>query len=169
MIRDILIYPNPVLHQKSVEVKAGYELQPLLQDMWDTLYDSGGVGLAAVQIGVPARVCVMDVKRRYVFINPVFTGQGYQEPMNEGCLSLPGVIERVMRYPQVHVQALDENLKLFSVTFTRMEAQCVQHEVDHMDGIVMPDKFDPPKREMMRLQMKHRKKKPRIPSQPEEV
>lgn len=146
MIRPILKWPagHKMLHTVSAPVTDAVSpeaLAELISDMWETMYDAEGVGLAAIQIGVPFRLMVMDVHTvPYVFINPQVTVQGKDEWMPEGCLSIPGTYEDMRRYPQVHVTALDKNLVSFTKTFTKMEAQCVQHEFDHLNGIMMPDR-----------------------------
>lgn len=167
MIKPILIWPNPGLKVKSFEVEPeefGTDgFTQLITDMWDTLFDSGGVGLSAIQIGVPKRVFVMDIgKRSLVFCNPIIIKtEGEQAYMNEGCLSLPGIIETILRWPAVTVQALDDKGQLFQTSFKGLEGQCIQHENDHLDGILMPDKLEPIARERLRKKMaKLAKEKP---------
>jgi peptide deformylase len=119
----------------------------LVRDLFDTLYASGGVGLSAIQIGVPLRVFVMDVYTQdYVFLNPALHPEGQKAWMTEGCLSLPNIYESVLRYPKMRITAFDRNGQPSDHTFEKMEAQCVQHEYDHLDGIVIPDKLEPLRR-----------------------
>lgn len=159
MIRKILKWPQEArtLHQASAP--ADFEKSPafideLVRDLFDTMYDAGGVGLAAIQIGVPLRVFVMDVYTQdYVFLNPRLTVSGRREWMTEGCLSLPGIFELAHRWTEVRVDALDRNGKPFVKDFKKMEAQCVQHEYDHLEGIVMPDKFEPLHRTRLAAQL----------------
>lgn len=139
------------------QVKLGVYAQ-LIQDMFDTLYDAGGVGLSAIQIGSPLRLFVMDVRAQYVFFNPAISLQGAPHETNEGCLSLPGIVERVERAPIAVVDALDKNGEHVVQTFTAMEGQCCQHEVEHLDGITIPDKLGPAARERIASQLKKQRK-----------
>lgn len=170
-IHAIRLWPDPLLLRKSEPVDpakyAAGEYDQLIGDMWDTLYDVGGVGLAAVQIGVLLRICVMDVREQHVFVNPVIDNlEGDPEIKNEGCLSLPGVIEYVPRYGALTVSSLQKKSPTPATRrFTGMEAQCVQHEVDHFDGITLPDKLNMTSEERLRVlaQMKKGRPKPRDP------
>lgn len=142
----IRLWPDPVLLKKSEPADparyAAGDYDQLIEDMWATLYEVGGVGLAAVQIGVPLRICVMDVREQHVFVNPVIDAlEGEPEVKNEGCLSLPGVIELVPRYNGLTVSSLQKSGTQAVRRFRNMEAQCVQHEIDHFDGITLPDKL----------------------------
>lgn len=160
--KPIVLWPDPRLMAKSVEVPqlAISGLKGLIQDMWDTLYNVKGIGLAAIQIGNAVRVLVMDAKKPYVLINPVITSfDGIKEKKNESCLSLPGVVEEIERYDGVQVTYLDENGEPHAAVFTGLEAQCIQHEIDHLDGITMPDKVGAFERERIRKYMKNRGKK----------
>jgi peptide deformylase len=165
MIRDIVIWPDPRLATKSLVVPDDEfgDLKEFLVDMYETLYDSGGIGLAAIQIGVGLRVFVMDVNKQYTFINPRITKfLGQKEPKNEGCLSLPGVVEQIDRYDSVEVTYQDAEGVAQTKSFSGLEAQCCQHEIDHLDGITIPDRFGPAARERMMAKIaKGRKKKPR--------
>lgn len=156
MIREIVIWPDPRLAQKSVVVpddECG-DLADFVKDMFDTLYDSGGVGLAAIQLGVPLRVFVMDVREPYVFINPKIVGSLLPREMkNEGCLSLPGIIEQVERWEGVDVEYQDQTGAKFVKRFQGLEAQCCQHEIDHLDGITLPDKLGPVRRDRVTKKM----------------
>lgn len=165
-IKPILIYPDPRLYTKSIAVPplAVPGLRELIKDMWDTCYAAGGLGLAAIQIGVAMRVAVMDVyqpgqpSKQYVFINPaILMFQGVKELKNEGCLSVPGVLEQVERYDAVQLSYLDENGLPQTGVFTGLEAQCIQHEVEHLDGVLLPDKLSYGERERIKKLMKSRK------------
>lgn len=164
MIRPIIEWPlaGQLLHTVSapVDLTGGMGLvDELVRDMFDTLYDSGGVGLAAIQVSVPMRVFVMDVyKIAYTFINPTIALQGEVAQMTEGCLSIPGVLESMKRNTKVFVTALDCKGMLFSHTFSGMEAQCIQHEMDHLNGIVIPDSFSPLERTRMASRITRRRK-----------
>lgn len=167
MIRRVLTWPKDqaTLHSKSEPV-AGDEfeaddLRVLIQDMWDTLYDAGGVGLAAIQIGVRSRVVVMDsgkYGKRWVLINPIVLGhKGRLTQTNEGCLSIPGIVELMFRHPTVVVQAYDETGNVFEHEFQGLEAQCVQHEIDHCDGVLMTDAFPENHRAKLAKRLKEKK------------
>lgn len=165
MIQPILIWPDPTLHEVSAPVEEGEDVAQVVEDLLDTMYAAGGVGLSAIQIGVPLRIFVMDVADEdVVFLNPkIVVMTGRKAPVNEGCLSLPGIFEVVERYPTVVVQALDRNGESFTVETTGIAAQCVQHEIEHLDGVVMPDKFSKERQELIRLKLKHWKPKARKP------
>lgn len=153
MIREIVIWPDHRLNEKSVPIpfqelvddpQSKAELTQLIQDMYDTMYDTGGVGLAAIQIGVGLRVVIMDTKKPVTLINPVIEACfGNKVMKNEGCLSLPGIIERVERYETISVSFYDVDGVKHESKLSGLNAQCIQHEVDHLDGIVIPDKLDP--------------------------
>jgi peptide deformylase len=156
MIKPILIYPDARLMKRSRPVQPTDNVEQLLTDMWDTLYDSGGVGLAAIQIGVPLRVFIMDCGTRgtaskWDFINPriVKTG-GYLTPKNEGCLSLPGVVEVVMRWDLAEVEFYDRLGGLHTQVFSELEAQCVQHELEHLDGMTLANHMGQVERERLK-------------------
>lgn len=158
-LREILLWPHTTLKNVSAAVRpedlvAGVYDQ-LILDLFDTMYEAGGVGLSAIQVEVPYRIFVMDVTNKdWVFVNPVLSElAGGQELKNEGCLSLPGIFEQVKRWNKVTVKALDRNGKEFQHTFEGMEAQCCQHEAEHLDGVTMPDHFGFVMKERMRKHM----------------
>lgn len=164
MRRDILIWPNERLHDRSAAVSAedvaAGKYADLVTDMLDTMYQAGGVGLAAIQVGEAVRVFVMDASNRdRVFFNPVVVPvvEGGQEVKNEGCLSVPGIYEMVPRWNVVDVTAIDRNGEQFKERFEGLEAQCAQHESEHLDGMVLPDKFGPAVRERIRRKLRDRK------------
>ncbi len=165
MIKPILIWPNPGLKVKSFPVEESEfgtpEFTQLITDLWDTLFDSGGVGLSAIQIGVPKRVFVMDIGRRsIVFCNPKINDlKGDKAYANEGCLSLPGIIETILRYPTVAVEAVDDKGERHDGFYDGLEGQCIQHEYDHLEGITIPDKLEPIARARLAKKMEKLKKK----------
>ncbi len=138
MIRPILAHPDPRLRRPSLPVEQFDEaLRELVNDMFDTMHHAEGIGLAAVQIGVHLRVAVMEVEDnpQRVMVNPSFEPLG--EPMDivEGCLSVPGVQDRTKtRVDHVRVTALNLDGKPYSFEARGLEAACVQHECDHLDG-----------------------------------
>lgn len=157
-IREIVLYPSEILRQRSDEVtNFNEELNTLIKDMAETMYDAPGIGLAAPQIGINKRIAVVDLgndeetkrtAKLYTFINPVIThSQGYIK-YEEGCLSLPGIREYVERPNQIQVKALDENGKEFSVEAEGLLAVCIQHEIDHLNGILFTDKLEGLKRKL---------------------
>lgn len=144
MRRPILIWPNSKLFFPSEpvsDVEMGMtEFKDLIADMFETMESAHGVGLAAVQVGVHLRLFVMKIegRPRFVLINPTIdTLIGQKEPVEEGCLSMPGVVELVPRAPGVAVTFTDEQGVRCSEAFMGLEAQCVQHEIEHLYGITL--------------------------------
>ena len=143
MILKIVKYPEPVLSQPGEPVtEFNDELRRLVADMFETTYANQGIGLAAPQVGVSKRVTTIDLsmgkdpKDRLVFINPeIITSDGklYEE---EGCLSFPDIREKVVRAARVRVRAQDEYGKWFEMDGDDLLARCMQHEIDHLDGIL---------------------------------
>jgi len=155
-IRDILKYPDPRLREvaKPVAVVTD-ETRKLVDDMAETMYAAPGCGLAATQIGVTLRIFVIDVATEdepsdlRVFINAeIFELDGTQT-WNEGCLSFPGVSEEIKRAERVKVRALDRNGSPFELEADGLLAVAVQHENDHLDGVLMIDKLSALKKRMM--------------------
>src|SRR5262245_24497330 len=146
-IREILEYPDPRLREVAKPVQeVTPEIKKLCEDMAETMYAAPGVGLAAPQIGVSLRIFVIDIAGEdepsdlRVFINPeIFDTQGTQT-WNEGCLSFPGVSEEIKRAEQVRVRALDASGKRFELEATGLLAVAIQHETDHLNGVLMIDK-----------------------------
>jgi peptide deformylase len=161
MRRSILIWPDQeLLHPSvpvSVEEMGTPEFKALVNDMFETMRDAGGVGLAAVQIGVHKRLFVMETSGSspYVFINPSIVGAlpGRHE-VEESCLSLPGIVERVLRSPEVVVEGQVHDGSTWTGTFRGLEAQCVQHEIEHLDGHTLADGFGLAKRDAARRKIR---------------
>lgn len=155
MIRPIVAYGDPVLKKEAEEVQEGFDnLSGLIEDMWETMYEADGVGLAAPQIGLSLRLFVADgtpfgegeegdagckdFKR--VMINPVlFDLSEAQSSMEEGCLSIPGVREPVSRPVSIGVEYYDADWNLVEEHLDGLAARIVLHEYDHLDGIMIPD------------------------------
>lgn len=147
--RRILIEPNPILRKVAKKMTA-LELrmpltQQLIDDMLETMYAAPGIGLAAPQVGISKRLCVVDVgeeeeHKQYVFVNPVLTNFEGEETAPEGCLSIPGKIGDVTRAATCAIAALDRHGKKVRLEASGMLARCIQHEVDHLDGILIIDK-----------------------------
>lgn len=139
----LVTYPNPILRQVSAEVDFSTGiLKSTLEEMFKVLYEHKGVGLSAIQIGVPLRIVVADVGQgREIYINPKIERLGgTKKLMNEGCLSFPGIYEKVMRSIKITIsyQDLDGNQK--SLNTSGLRAQMLQHEIEHLDGILLGDK-----------------------------
>lgn len=145
MIRDIVAHPDPRLRQASKRVEQfDDELRVLVADMIDTMHDAEGIGLAAVQIGVLLRVAVMQVDENplRVLINPEYEKLGEPMDLDEGCLSVPGVREKTKsRVDRVRVRALDLEGRPYEFEAEGLEAACVQHECDHIDGYLYIDRL----------------------------
>lgn len=166
-IKDILIWPHPMLKRKSDDVCPRVRPMPptLCQDLKDTVFMAGGLGLSAIQIGVPLRVMVehFEGKRPRVWVNPRWkalgSGLGPEKVVDEeGCLSLPDIYERVSRYKSVQVDGLDENGERISGVFHDYHARIFQHEIDHFNGIVYPDRMDPGARDRIRRKLMMKRK-----------
>ena len=156
-VREILTVPNPVLKQVSEPVETvDEELRTLMDDMLDSMYAADGIGLAAVQIGVPKRVIVMDLdwgkeegKRnpRY-FVNPVLSNPSDNTlPYEEGCLSVPDVFEEVERPTECRIRYLDYQGDEVEEVATGLFAVCIQHEMDHLEGTLFIDHLSRLKRQ----------------------
>jgi peptide deformylase len=154
-IRPILTVPNPILKQVSKPVDAvTEETRALMDDMLETMYAAPGIGLAAVQIGVPLNVIVMDLARegedpqpRY-FVNPeILEDVETTQPYDEGCLSVPDVFDTVERPERVKITYLDYNGERVTEWAEGLYAVCIQHEMDHLKGIVFLDHLSRLKRD----------------------
>ena len=162
-IRSILHYPDPRLRIKGEPVK---EITPairaLIEDMAETMYAAPGVGLAATQIGEAHRIFLIDVaaedepSKLHVFINPEIVKKEGEHCGPEGCLSFPGVSEDVKRAAKVTVKALDRDGKPFELQAEGLLAVAVQHENDHLDGVLMIDRMGPLKKRIVQRKMQKR-------------
>ncbi|MBY6036147.1 peptide deformylase [Fictibacillus nanhaiensis] len=143
-IRKIVEHPNPVLEMKCETVtQFDKPLKTLVKDMFETMYDAEGVGLAAPQIGIPKQIAVVDVgdeKGQIVLINPVVTSSNGSQTGPEGCLSFPGLFGEVERPFDVTVKAQDENGKYFTIKANDFLARALLHEIDHLHGILFTSK-----------------------------
>jgi peptide deformylase len=143
-LRQIRIQGDAVLEKKCREIK---EMTPrikeLIGDMLDTMYDANGVGLAAPQVGVLKRVCVIDIgEGPVVMINPVILSSDGEQTGDEGCLSLPGKAGQVTRPNHVIVRAMDENMVERELEGTELFARAMCHEIDHLDGHMYTEKVE---------------------------
>ena len=170
MIRSIVLHPDARLKKKSVEVENITDaLIKLAEDMMETMYDAPGIGLAAPQIGLSIRVFVIDAAPfasddeldpteaktlesfKKVFINPkIIKEEGDSWVFNEGCLSIPDVREDVSRQEQITIQYRDEKFKLHTEIFDGLAARVVQHEYDHIEGILFTDHLSSLKRRLIK-------------------
>jgi peptide deformylase len=137
----ILHYPDPRLHTRAVPVtRVDDRIRQLIRDMADTMYAAPGIGLAATQVDVHERVIVIDVSEDHsdlrAFINPVIVEAEGEAETEEGCLSVPGVFDRVTRAERVTVRALDAQGEPFVLEAEGLLAVCIQHEIDHLEGKV---------------------------------
>lgn len=157
-IRKIIYLPDAVLRQVAKPVEhIDDALQTLIDDMFETMYSVNGVGLAAPQIGVSLRLSVIDVigdkKQQLVLINPeIIASEGHKE-YQEGCLSVPGVYDTVVRADKVTIRALDRTGKSYEMTADGLLGECFQHEIDHLNGRLYVDLLSPLKRTMARRKL----------------
>ena len=166
-VRDILIIPDKRLRLKSEPVKAvDKTLRALIDDMFETMYAAPGIGLAAIQIGVARRVVTMDLakkdepKQPQVFINPEVIWASEEKAIyEEGCLSIPEYYEEVERPKSVKVKYLDLDLKPQEIEADGLLATCLQHEIDHTNGVLFIDYISKLKRDMVLKKFKKAAKK----------
>jgi peptide deformylase len=175
MILPIVPYGDPILKKKSAPIDASFSgLKELISDMYDTMYGAHGVGLAAPQIGQSIRLFIVDgapfaeeseddepgeidldakslVDFKKVFINPqIINESGEKWGFTEGCLSIPNIREEVMRQPDIVLRYMDENLNEFEETFTGYRARIIQHEYDHLEGVLFTDRISVLRRRMLK-------------------
>lgn len=170
MILPIVAYGDPVLRAKTTEISPDYpELKQLIDHMYETMYAASGVGLAAPQIGKSIRLFITDATPmaddedltkeeaallknfKKVFINPMIEEEtGKEWDFNEGCLSIPDIREDVGRKPVVTISYQDENFKNHTETFQGIAARIIQHEYDHLEGVLFTDKLSPFKKRILK-------------------
>lgn len=155
-LREILEYPDPRLREVAKPVaEVTPEIQALVDDMAETMYAAPGVGLAATQLGIPHRIFVLDCAEEdepsdlKVFINPEIVEKDGVIVWTEGCLSFPGVREDIKRAERVKVRALGRDGKPFELEADGLLAVAIQHETDHLNGVLMIDKLNALKKRMM--------------------
>jgi peptide deformylase len=154
-VLKILYLPDERLRKVSTPVvDFNDELQTLIDDMFETMYHAKGVGLAAPQVGINLRLSVVDCggerPQPMVFINPEIIQEFGKEKFKEGCLSVPGAIETVIRAKEITVKALDRHGKPFEMQMTGLLAECLQHEIDHLNGKLFIDLLSPIKKHRAR-------------------
>ena len=155
-IKTILTEPSKILRQISLPVeKVGKEEQILMNDMLETMYDAKGIGLAAIQIGVPKRIIVMDIskddkKKPMYFVNPIIKNKNSNySTYEEGCLSVPNQFAEVNRPSECEIEYLDFNGKKIFLKASGLLATCIQHEMDHLEGILFIDYLSKLKKSMI--------------------
>jgi peptide deformylase len=168
MILPIVAYGDPVLRKETEEIDANYpDLKQLVADMFETMYHSKGVGLAAPQIGLPIRLFIVDAAGfnedgeapelegfKRVFINPIIIEEkGKEWKFEEGCLSIPGIREEVSRKPELTIEYYNENFELVEEKLDGLGARVVQHEYDHIEGILFVDKINPLKKQLIKSRL----------------
>jgi len=170
MILPIIAYGDPVLRKVGKEIDKDYpKLDTLLENMWETMYNAHGVGLAAPQIGLPIRLFLVDASPfaedddmsteekkqlegfKKAFINPkIIEETGEEWSFNEGCLSIPDVREDVSRKDTIQISYLDENFKEHRESYNGLLARVIQHEYDHIEGILFTDKISSLKKRLLK-------------------
>lgn len=163
MILPIVAYGDPVLKKEAEEIEEDYpNLKKLIEDMFETMYKAEGVGLAAPQIGKSIRLFVVDASPfeedepalkdfKKVFINPIIIEEeGKEWAFSEGCLSIPGIREDVLRKPDITIEYYDEDFQLKEERFDGLAARVIQHEYDHIEGILFTDKINPLKKRLLK-------------------
>ncbi len=159
----ILQYPDPRLHKVARAVtQVNDETRRLVRDMAETMYAAPGIGLAATQVDVHLRVIVMDISETHddlkVFINPELLAQSGEEEGEEGCLSVPGIYEKVRRAARVTVRALNQQGQPFTLQAEGLLAVCVQHEMDHLQGHVFVEHLSHLKQTRIRAKLKKQRR-----------
>ncbi len=173
MILPIVAYGEPVLRKVGKDITSDYpKLEELLANMWETMYNAHGVGLAAPQIGLPIRVFLVDTSPfsddedltseqqkalkdfKKVFINAKIEAEtGDEWDFNEGCLSIPDIREDVKRKPEITITYLDENFKEHTETYDGLLARVIQHEYDHIEGVLFTDKLSSLKKRLLKSRL----------------
>ncbi|MCR4582898.1 MAG: peptide deformylase [Prevotella sp.] len=168
MILPIYIYGHPVLRKVATDITPDYpELKKLVTDMWDTLAESDGIGLAAPQVGLSIRLAVIDLDVisedlpeykgfRQVFINPHILDYDDSETdsSEEGCLSLPAIHEKVVRPTRIHVRWQDEEFQEHEEWISGYLARVMQHEFDHLDGHMFIDRISPLRKQLIKSKLR---------------
>jgi len=165
-VLEILKYPHPLLKKRSKEVdRIDGKVKKLIHDMTETLYAANGVGLAACQVGIPQRVIVIDVnpidpqQSLFALINPEIISEEGEIEYEEGCLSVPDCLEKVKRRAKICVRGISPKGEEMEVSGEGTLAIALQHEIDHLNGILILDRISGLKREIYRKKLKKKKQK----------
>ena len=168
MVLPIVVYGDPVLRKKCVDIDKDYpNLEQFIKDMYETMYEANGVGLAAPQVNKAIRLFVVDASPfsedegqehlenfKKVFINAkIIEESGEEWAFNEGCLSIPGVRGDVVRKPNIKIQYWDENFKEHTDDYDGVAARIIQHEYDHIEGILFVEKLNPLKKKLLKSRL----------------
>lgn len=174
MILPILSYGSPILRKECDEFEEGESLKELVSDMFETMYGASGVGLAGPQIGISKRIFTVDASSfaepeegeeldeklkelkdfKKVFVNPIIDNEtGPSWPFSEGCLSIPGIREDVERNAAIKISYFDENWNFFEESYQGIAARIIQHEYDHIEGILFTDHLNPLKKRLMKRKL----------------
>ena len=160
-VRPIVIYGDPVLREQAAPVaNVNQEIRDLVSDMTDTLKDAQGLGLAAPQVGVSKRVFLVDLsavditEKLHVFINPEILETTDEVEMEEGCLSFPGIYQKIVRPAQVKIRATNLDGKEFEMTATGLAARAILHEFDHLEGKLFIDYISPIAKTLLKGRLK---------------
>ena len=177
MILPIVAYGDPILKQEAEEIDESYPgLHELIENMFETMYNADGVGLAAPQIGQGIRLFVVDARPfsepdedadpnelkaleqledfKKVFINPIILDEnGEKWAFREGCLSIPHIREDVLRQPQITIEYYDEDFNLKEETYEGMAARIIQHEYDHIEGVLFTDRLNPLRKQFLKKKL----------------
>ncbi len=167
-VLPILAYGDPVLKAKAKPIAKDHPgLDTIISDMWETMYKAGGVGLAAPQVGKSIRLFLIDANPyadeepelkdfKKVFINArILEENGKDFSFNEGCLSFPGLREDIRRQPEIKLSYQDENFNEYEEVFTGIKARIIQHEYDHIEGVLMVDRITPLKKTLLRKKLQN--------------
>jgi len=165
MIYPIVAYGDPVLRKVAEDLTENELDKKLIADMFETMYSAQGVGLAAPQIGISKRIFVVDGTAmeeaelegfKKVFINPEkISEQGEKWAFEEGCLSIPTIRDNVMRAAEVRLRYRDENWVLHEETFDGLKARIIQHEYDHLEGVLFTDYLSQIKKQLLRTKLRN--------------
>jgi len=161
MIYPIIMYGDPVLRQKAKEIKPGSDMAQLIEDMYETMRNASGIGLAAPQIGKSIRLFVVDgtilddepsmADFKKVFINPVILEElGTDWDYEEGCLSIPNIREKISRKEKLKIRYYDETWNLCEEKFDGLKARIIQHEYDHIEGKMFVDYLTPLRKRLLK-------------------
>ncbi|WP_321348932.1 peptide deformylase [uncultured Draconibacterium sp.] len=162
----VTVYGDPVLRKKAKKIEKDHpQLDEIIENMWETMYYSDGVGLAAPQVGMPIRMFVIDASSgadeepelegfKKVFINPeIIETNGEEWTMNEGCLSLPEIREDVDRPDEVTIKYQDENFEEHIETYKGFAGRVIQHEYDHLEGVLFVDHLSPLRKRLLKSKL----------------
>jgi peptide deformylase len=164
MIYPVTVFGDPILRKKAEPITKDFQdLKGFIQNMFDTMYSSDGVGLAAPQVGQAIRIFVLDTASaeedelpgiKKAFINPeILERTGEEWIMNEGCLSLPEIREDVLRPETVRIKYLDEDLNEYEETYSGFSSRVIQHEYDHLEGVLFVDYLNPLRKRILKSKL----------------